>query len=79
MQVKNIRNKCSDCKDFMDRLLKEQVVTLKKENEILREALNYAQQILNDINYKFYNTETDFVEHCIEKAKELIKLKGKVK
>lgn len=64
MQVKNIRNKCSECKEFMDRLLKEQIEELKKKlsecetklkeseekvSQAKQEGINYAVKLM--LNY----------------------------
>ena len=50
MQVKNINTRCQNCKDYMDRLLKEQIENLKaklKESEdknaqARQEGISYA-------------------------------------
>ena len=39
MKITNINTKCQNCKDFMDRLLKEQVESLKEEKMVLEKAL----------------------------------------
>ena len=39
MKITNINTKCQHCKDFMDRLLKEQVESLKEEKKVLEKAL----------------------------------------
>lgn len=54
---------------------KEQENTeLKKKLEISEKALELACELLQDINYKTYNTEYDFKQDFIKQAKE--KLKG---
>ena len=50
MQIMNIGSKCSNCKDYMDRLLKEQVEELKaklkeaeeKNSQARQEGISYA-------------------------------------
>ena len=42
MKTVNIKPKCQNCKEFMDRLLKEQVESLKEENKVLEQALKMA-------------------------------------
>lgn len=37
MNIINTRSKCQNCKDFMDKLLKEQIERLKKEKQYLQD------------------------------------------
>lgn len=39
MNVFTTGTKCQNCKEFMDRLLKEQIESLKEENKVLKKAL----------------------------------------
>lgn len=45
---------------------------LQNKVEVLEEALKLACANLEDINFKLYNTEMDFVEYFKTKAKEMI-------
>ena len=46
----NSRPKCQNCKEFMDRLLKNQVEELKKENESLKEITKKADRVIKSNN-----------------------------
>ena len=48
MHIANVSLKCQNCKDFMDRLLKQQIETLKSENSDLR-ALVQAYKKLQQL------------------------------
>ena len=81
MNAVNIKSKCHNCKEFMDRILKEQVESLKEENKVLDKALELmACSFFGNLSCIYFpNTDTQIetnvalVDYFKNLAKEMMK------
>ena len=65
-QISNLIKEFAEEKD-------QQITDLQKQLAITEKALELACETLQDINFKLYNTEMNFVDFFKQQAKEMLK------
>ena len=62
---------CLTCHGDVLECAKQQIAELQKQLTITEKALELACETLQDINFKLYNTEMNFVDFFKQQAKEM--------